>query len=269
MQINWLHLTDLHRGMKRQDWLWQNVRERLLEDLDYLHPKSGPWDLLFFTGDLTDRGTKAQFDQADVLLGKLLDWIAERQGGQRPALLAVPGNHDLQRPKESNEGLRYLKGWSSTPDTRETFWDKPSSAVRRTVSKAFAPYAAWWGRQDVPLGRSAGVRDYKPGLLPGDFSATIERDGCSVGILGLNTAFLQLTGGDYEGSLALHTKQFHAACAGDGPAWAKRHNACLLMTHHPPVWLDADSRQHLDGEIANAGRFAVYLCGHLHEPRRV
>jgi len=106
---------------------------------------------------------------------------------------------------------------------------------------------------------------YRRGLLPGDFSATIDKDGARLGILGLNTAFLQLADGDYQGRLALHARQFHGACGDSGPDWARQHHACLLLTHHSPVWLDRDARGQLDGQIASYGRFALHLCGHAHE----
>jgi len=39
----------------------------------------------------------------------------------------------------------------------------------------------------------------------------------------------------------------------------------MMLTHHPPKWLDAASHQYLFGEIASHGRFAVHVCGHLHD----
>ena len=32
--FTWLHLTDLHYGMKEQHWLWPGVRELFFEDID-------------------------------------------------------------------------------------------------------------------------------------------------------------------------------------------------------------------------------------------
>jgi 3',5'-cyclic AMP phosphodiesterase CpdA len=274
MHFNWLHLTDLHCGMAEQGWLWQNVREQLFADLAYLHPLVGPWDLILFTGDLTDRGTRKQFDELDTRLTELLAWISERQDGRRPILLAVPGNHDLQRDKAKSvargEGLAQLQDWSGGSNIQRTFWENDKSSGRKTINGAFGEYCAWWERTILPQLGSNGLTVLTRGLLPGDFSATIENaNGCHLGVLGMNTAFLQLTAGDYASKLALHTRQFHAACGGDGPAWAKTHNACLLLTHHPAECLDTDSHQHLDGEITNGGRFAAHLCGHLHAPRRL
>ena len=66
-------------------------------------------------------------------------------------------------------------------------------------------------------------QNVKSGLLPGDFAVTIEKEGVKLGIVGLNTSFLQLADGNYEGKLALHTQQFHAVCGGNGPAWTQDH----------------------------------------------
>ncbi len=49
--FSWLHLTDFHQGMDEQSWLWQGVKQRFFEDLEKLHDKSGPYDLVLFTGE--------------------------------------------------------------------------------------------------------------------------------------------------------------------------------------------------------------------------
>jgi 3',5'-cyclic AMP phosphodiesterase CpdA len=59
--FSWLHLTDFHQGMVEQDWLLAGVMHRFFEDLDRLHDKCGPWDLVLFTGDLTQRGSPKNF----------------------------------------------------------------------------------------------------------------------------------------------------------------------------------------------------------------
>ena len=63
MHLSWLHLTDFHQGMADQDWLWPNMQERFYEDLEYLHGECGPWDLVLFTGDLTQSGLAEEFAQ--------------------------------------------------------------------------------------------------------------------------------------------------------------------------------------------------------------
>ena len=86
-----------------------------------------------------------------------------------------------------------------------------------------------------------------------------------IGIIGLNTSFLQLSADKYQGKLALHSQQLHAVCDGNGPHWLKQHHTSLLMTHHPPEWLDKESYTHLNSSITAHGNFIAHLCGHLHE----
>jgi hypothetical protein len=78
--LSWLHLTDLHQGMTDQDWLWPTTRRALFDDLAKVHDHAGPWDLVLFTGDLTQRGS------VDIPLGPLLATVLN---GGSPRLLAT------------------------------------------------------------------------------------------------------------------------------------------------------------------------------------
>ncbi|WP_437977740.1 TIR domain-containing protein [Sorangium sp. So ce295] len=256
--FGWLHLSDLHQGLEGQGWLWPNVREVFLEDLAKLHRLCGPWDIVLFTGDLTQRAGDQEFTR----LTKTLDGIWEhlRDLGSDPILLAVPGNHDLVRPNPKNPAVRVMGNWNSDADVRNELWHDPGSPYRSVIADAFAHYTQWWNAHPLPRARS-----YRPGLLPGDFAATIEKNDVRLGVVGLNSAFLQLTGGDYEGKLALGLGQIQEACGGDVADWARAHDVCLLLTHHPPGWLGQAARQALHGEIAPPGRFAVHHFGHMHE----
>lgn len=230
--IRWLHLTDLHVGMRDQDRLWPTMRERFFRDLPRLHDRCGPWDLVLFTGDLTYRASREEFQEVNQLLEQL--WNRLRELGSEPKLLAVPGNHDLVRPQRRDDNPDYYEVVENlTQDwnrRREGFWNEPQSRCRQVVDDAFANYVEWWQNQRC---RPEGVRE---GILPGDFSYTFRKGDAKIGILGLNTSFLQLTSDVKQGQLALDILQFHRACRSshtDGPAWSKQHHACLLLTHHP------------------------------------
>jgi formylglycine-generating enzyme required for sulfatase activity len=256
--LGWLHLSDLHQGMNGQRWLWPNVKDILFEDMAKLHDICGPWDIVFFTGDLTQRGTKDEFVSLDGTLDDL--WKHLRKLGSDPVLLSVPGNHDLVRPDSKDPAVKLMANWHTDEDVRSEFWHDPPSSYRRTVEDAFANYVAWsatrWWRPSS---------EYRRGLLPGDFAATVERHGVRLGVVGLNSSFLQLTDAEHEGKLALGVGQLHEACGGRPGDWSREHDFCLLMTHHPPDWLDSQSRRILHGEIAPPGRFAAHLFGHMHE----
>lgn len=94
--VNWLHLSDLHQGLEPGRWLWPNVRTEFFADLGRLHDVAGPWDLVLFTGDLTQRGTAAEFAALEATLAEVYEEL--RRLGSTPALVTVPGNHDLVRP---------------------------------------------------------------------------------------------------------------------------------------------------------------------------
>jgi tetratricopeptide (TPR) repeat protein len=255
--FSWLHLTDLHYGLKGQGHLWPTLREPFLESLGPLHDRCGPWDAVLFTGDLVQSGESAQFErmQAEFLdpLWKRLDEL----GSGDAVLLAVPGNHDLYRPnpQEDNAAIDALLEKDSFSRIQEKFWDRPAGPYRGVVRDAFAPYSQWW--EKAPH-RPDGV---KAGILPGDFSVSLGR----VGIVGLNTTFLQLAGGDSKGRLVWNARQIDAVCEGGVDIWSKQHDICLLLTHQGPDWLTPEARKEGESEIAPAGRFAVHLFGHMHE----
>src|SRR6266498_3859697 len=94
--VRWLHLSDLHRGMTPQKWLWANIESEFFDDLKKLYDRCGPWDLVLFTGDLTQRGGADEFSKLNETLERLYNVL--RSIGSDPTFLAVPGNHDLVRP---------------------------------------------------------------------------------------------------------------------------------------------------------------------------
>jgi tetratricopeptide (TPR) repeat protein len=259
--FSWLHLTDFHYGLKGQDCLWPTLREPFLDSLASLHERCGPWDAVLFTGDLVQSGETAQFEKMQA---EVLDplWKKLRELGSGDAvLLAVPGNHDLYRPNpnEDNAAIDVLLEKDDFQRIETKFWDQPAGAYRRVINDAFAAYSQWWDKAPRRLG------DIKTGALPGDFSATLQRGDRRIGIIGLNTTFLQLAGGDYEGRLVWSARQIHAVCDGGVDTWSKQHDVCLLLTHQGPNWLTPEARRHGESEIAPTGRFAAHLFGHQHE----
>lgn len=248
--FNWLHLTDFHQVIKEQNGGSSRVKKRFFEDLNRLHEKSEPWDLVLFTGDLTQEGSAEEFEKLDQLLEQL--WAKFQEWGSSPKLLAIPGNHDLVRPNEKEPAVRLLKRWSEEREVQREFWEDAESCYRRVIAEAFANYMAWWKRQRWK------PEHLKAGILPGDFSATIEKNSAKLGILGLNTSFLQLIGENNEGKLAIHAHQFHQACDDNNTQnWARKHRACLLLTDHP-----VDAQMHLNTKITAGYPFVLYLRDH-------
>src|SRR3954451_13630451 len=117
VSFSWLHLTDLHLGLSLQHWLWPNVRQLFLEDLERVHHFSGPWDFLLFSGDLVQSGEDKQFQKLTEVLAEL--WDHFEQLGSSPILLATPGNHDLLRPDPLLPEVVALQNWHEMPKLRD------------------------------------------------------------------------------------------------------------------------------------------------------
>jgi hypothetical protein len=214
-----------------------------------------------FTGDLVFRGDPDEFQLDSHVFGPL--WKCFQELELNPILLTVPSNHDLKRPneKDDNPGVDRLLEPQGYQKIVEKFWANESNPYRRAVHDTFKAYEAWIKHR--PYSQSQAIH---AGALPGDFSTTLTTDGGRrIGIVGLNTTFLQLAEGNYQERLACDVRQFHAACPPDGPAWVKQHAVCLLMTHQGLDWLDKPSREQQYSHINPAGRFAVHLHGHMHE----
>ncbi|WP_437952418.1 metallophosphoesterase [Sorangium sp. So ce296] len=258
--IGWLHLSDLHTTLRRSGWTAAPIRRAVFDDLARLHEQAGPWDLVIVAGDLSMRGSAEELEEADRSLDELIARL--RELGSDPCLVAVPGNHDLVRTAGTASAHRALRRWHDDPAVQAEFWGDPESPARRFVDRAFEPFEQWWKRRTRD---AKALKDLRHGLLPGDFTATVEKPGVRLGIAGLCSAFLQVTGDDYEERLAISPHQLLIAAGGDAPAWVARHDAAILVTHHAPAWLAPDERRRYEAAINPAGRFCAHLSGHLHE----
>lgn len=260
--IGVLQISDLHFGLERLATLWPSIRERFYDDLRRNHAVNGPWHLLLFTGDMTQRGAKEEFDGVNKILGEILAEL--KKLGSSPLVLAVPGNHDLVRPAQPEPYLlNALKSYGGNPEVDDLLW-KANSAARRLLEGAFQNYVQW--SEDWFTKQEDQFTSLHRGILPGDFSVSVSFGEYSIGIMGLNSAFLQLDGSDYQGRLVIDPKQFHGTCEGnDGSLWAQKHNLNLLLTHHGPEWLCASSRDAYDADIYVPERFIAHLHGHTHE----
>jgi len=259
--FSWLHLTDFHFGLQGQNNLWPNLRQPFLDDLAKLHDKTGPWNVVFFTGDLVQQGKPEEFQgmQREVL-DRLWQKLNELGSGDAQ-FLAVPGNHDLCRPnpQADNPAADTLLADDGFSTIAAKFWANSINSYRNVINDAFAEYTKWWNT--IPQRPEA----LTTGEIPGDFSCTLKCGTHRIGVIGLNTAFLQLKGGDFKGKLVWNVQQLNKVCGGAVDDWLERHSLCLLLTHQGPDWLTPDAQQHGQSEISPAGRFALHLFGHMHE----
>jgi hypothetical protein len=179
-------------------------------------------------------------------------------------LISIPGNHDLARPDSKLATVRLLTKWNQNPEIHQELWNENESEYRNIITNAFSNYVTWVN--ECPFTTKVKLQ---AGILPGDFSLSVDVNGFRIGVVGLNTAFLQLTSGNYENRLAWDSRQLEAVCSGNAARWAESHHFCFLMTHHPTNWLDKESLEKQLAEIAPAGRFLLHFYGHMHELRQL
>lgn len=263
--FRWLHLTDLHWGSKDHKNLWGSIQPKWFEDLERIQNKcGGPFDAVFFTGDLVNWGKEEEFQELTSRLQELFKHLKTLYSNSNPHLLVVPGNHDLTRLDEPDSDCKMLtQHWESDLDTQNAIWEqKTTSGPWKTVQKAFKNYTQWYASVSSEFNVP---KTLKPGLLPGEFAVSLDKEGLKIGILGLNTAFLQLTSGNFKGKIDLHPKQITIPCDMMFQNWVDQHHTCLLLSHHPLDWLSKNGKTVYYDPIAVPGRFALHLCGHNHQ----
>lgn len=250
--------SDLHLGM--EDQVWQNVRNAILKAVASIH-KAFPIDLILFPGDLVNSGLPSQFDELDKLFEDI--WKIFKPSGYNPILLTVPGNHDLVRDKSAN--AKHLLTFPE--EFRPIFWSDPHS--RKPVFDSFKNYENWLKKNiQVQDSEGKGIIQFRFGnFIPGDFSCTLKKPGkeVSIGVLGLNSAFLGIGDTPCEGKLVVDVSQANDACGGSCAKWIDEHDFTVVMTHHPLEWLTPKAKKHFETEINSNNRFGLHIYGHMHE----
>lgn len=255
-----LHLTDLHVGMNSQDWLWPSAKKGLFSDLGNIHDKVGGIDLVIFSGDLTQKATEDEYKKLNDVLSDV--WELFKSHGANPKFFSVPGNHDLLRPNAAAPAVMMMKKWWESPEVRDAFWKDNPKDYRKLINSAFSNYKKWI---DELSKSSIPVVQLSHGLLPGDSSAELDIEGKTLGLIGLNTAWLQLDSSNYLGNLNVDPRQLMALTNNDPDAWCSKHDFNLLVTHHPQEWLHPICIDTWRSEIHTTSRFDAHLFGHMHE----
>ena len=269
-KFKWIHFSDIHVGVDDQDWLWPRSDYLLMSDLERVHKRAGGFDLIVFSGDLTQQGGCGEFDR----FGEICQRIIKRLGelGSFPKLITVPGNHDLIRPPVDSAGAMMLAKFATHPEFQKRFWKEyqegyqPAEgdlSYKKFLDSSFAPYLSW---RDAAIKEGLHAQPITVGYLPGDASYRINGEKGHCGIIGLNSTWLQLGAGNYEGQLHVDPRQLLAVTDGKPDDWSSSNEFNLLITHHPAAWLHPDCAAYWKSDINPPDRFDLHLFGHMHEP---
>lgn len=260
-RTRWLHLTDIHAGMRAQGWLWPTFENEFLDDLARIHDQSGPWDFILFSGDLARAGLTSEFDVFAKVIEKVL---AKASGlGSTCKVITVPGNHDLSRPSTINPNYLAIKDFVSNEELQQDFWGKDESGTRAFVRSCFDNYSKW---RDQLVDLGLHERPVTEGYIPGDAGYVIQGASSEVRICALNSTWMQLTEGPYEGRLVVDPRQLISITEDDPDGWAAKSPFSLLVTHQPSDWLSANFKDLWYSDVYLPDRFDVHAFGHMHRP---
>ncbi len=279
--IRWLHISDLHAGAPGTA-LTHDHFDELERELREMASRLGPPDLLLVSGDLAFSGHDEEYVQAEAALDLIKQWLMEVHPDSPPPLVfAVPGNHDLVRPsRKERRAFRVLSDYEDVDDidvrdVRDELWQERDAGL---IASLFPTYMRWLSTCVVSqLEADERCASVHLSFFPGDLSAVIEASGVRLGLVGLNSAWLQYSAGDFQGRLHLPGEQLEAA-------WPEAHRAdcdgTLLLMHHPPSWLSKRARAIFlqdvyplmpvpgaDQPAVPDARFAACFYGHVHGAR--
>ncbi len=280
--VRWLHLSGIQAdaGTEPHSLRARAMGKALEADLERLLEVAGPPHVVLIAGDLARTGKPPEYECLDDLLGELIGWLRVA-GKPLPAVVAVPGNHDVARPAELWR-FAFLQAYEddSAASLRRSLW-QGSERNADPIEPLFGGYLPWMERSMLPaLQASDHVSLFQRSHFPGDLSVVVEGDGgVELGVVGLNSAWSQAADGAFRGKLHLDDEQLGAVVAGDhssgevlqaAPSLFEGGRPCVLLQHHPPGWLTERSRRWFDERIAADDRFVACLFGHQHDaPRSV
>lgn len=252
--FSWLHFSDLHAGQKGTEERWDPIEERLHEDLRRLHRRMScashaGWDAVLFTGDIAFSGSDADYAKVNDKLERL--WQLFGELGCDPVLIAIPGNHDAMQ-SQSVVARNLIR-----EQLAELWSDENQDAVKR----AFGPFGAWYSKWLELHKAPKSVSLRRIGRVPGDLSAFFAKEGMPVGIVGLNSAFVDIAREppvERMGNLVLDPLQTHEIWPQE---WRKA--PTIMLTHHPRQWLRREVN--FAADIAPQTQFFLHCFGHMHE----
>jgi predicted MPP superfamily phosphohydrolase len=258
--FRWLHFSDIHVGQDGQDRVWPRAATLLLDNIESAHRKTGGFDCIVFSGDLVQKGSAREFEEFERVLANILERLGEL--GPRPPVITVPGNHDLSRPSPLNSFAITLSRFWSEPALRDGMWNADSEYLS-FLGDVFRNYSDWRSRA---IESGVHLAPTAQGPLPGDASYLLNTAAGRVGVIGLNSTWLQLGGGDYDGQLHVDAKQLLTITGKAPDEWVRANEINLLVTHQPASWLHSDSPASWGADLNPAGRFDLHLFGHMHKP---
>jgi DNA-binding response OmpR family regulator len=243
--LTWIHLSDLH--MERSDLFnRQVVLEALWRDIRSLVANGLQPDFVAFTGDLAFGGGA---DEYEIAVSEFIEPLLANAKVSRDRLFMVPGNHDVDRFQVSmlNNPISSIR----TQDDVRRLLEMPDA--RQLMLTPLSKYIEFVKRHLPHLSDSPAFA----------YKQTLEKDGHTISIVGLNSAWLSGFHKEADGTvndfgqLAIGEFQARGALPAVG-------DLTIVLMHHPFDWSMQLERQTVEEFLLGASD--LVLRGHLHVP---
>ena len=244
--VRWLHISDFHLR-ESEVWSQDAVLEAMLHDINRRVTEGAAFDFALATGDLAFSGQKTQY----ALVETFFHDLAAAIGLTRDKIFCVPGNHDVDRD-------------------RQTMCFAGARSTLQNESDVYSFLSAEEERQTL-LTRQQAFQEFQEHCFPAQarystddglgYVSAIEIDDIKIAIIGLNSAWLAEGGASDHGRLVLGESQVTSAI--EMARQADPH-IVIGMAHHPFALLNEFDRLPTQHRLENVCHF--FHCGHLHVP---
>lgn len=260
--LKWIHLSDIHiassakslekynRGIVLQE-LWKDINSRVsnisdeLEDLDFA----------FITGDLAfSGGDSTSEDEYEEVYDNLVLPLSQHTGIPMNNIFLVPGNHDISRNAITQEVIEIQERLSDRDSITKLLIE---SLSREDKDKIFSRLINYSNFIKTHLKHISSAENYCT------YSKVVKiKDGISLRIVGLNSAWLSRGGSDDKGKLALGEPIIR-----DILEDISDDILTITLVHHPlknPTEWYKEIEENAINQILTQTDFL--LCGHVHKP---
>lgn len=259
-QLKVLHLSDVHFGITDPHGKQDGVVNGVISAIHgYLDKHEGP-DLLLFTGDLTQKGTKSEFKKVTVWLKRLY----KHKKMADCAFFVIPGNHEVKRPakKDIYESMA-LREFASRDIKSFEKYKKEIYANTNTFNNFLNWHKEFKAKTDINILSNWGINDSNKCQIS---NAEISLNKIDVKIIGLNTALLSCDNADIN-KLVVEPRILNQQLNDIDV----NKTLVFVLAHHPvdklnnELWLAEWCSKELHKTLVRANGPHVLFHGHVHE----